>query len=91
MLLSNRSHDQRYCRRQRDVCDRLNEARSLRESLEAEFAALESEIVIALHPKIAIDYSREVETLNRAPGDNQNPKRVRRQFHACARLSTRLC
>ncbi|MEO5865920.1 MAG: recombinase family protein [Sphingomonas sp.] len=57
-----------------DFRDRLNEGRSLRESLESELAALESEKVIALHPKIAADYCREVETLHRALGGNQTPE-----------------
>jgi hypothetical protein len=57
-----------------DFRDRLNDARSLGEFFELELAVMESEKVMALHPKIAADYRREVKTLNRALGDNQTPE-----------------
>ncbi len=67
-----------------DFRNRLNEARETRERLQEELSAIESDRVIALHPKIAADYRREVATLNRAWLGTKPLKRGKTRSHAFA-------
>ena len=54
-----------------EVKGKMHAARAEIEALTEALAGIEGERVIALHPKIAADYRREVTTLNKALSENQ--------------------
>ncbi|MBV9840915.1 MAG: recombinase family protein, partial [Sphingomonadaceae bacterium] len=57
-----------------DIRDKLLEVRAQREAFNEELAALQSKRVIALHPSIANDYRREVESISRVLADGDSPE-----------------